>query len=180
MVEGSAKAVKVAWNKHAQVAGDALLAEVLDPGDYASLVEKANSAPYPAFELSADVYVELPAADWGHGDLLVYLPKRGWLARRNYVDHWYIDLGVFRQIEGDLYGWTDLWLDVVLPESASTYQVLDVDEFAEALRAGRVSTELAVYALENLHHLLETVEEGSFPTQDILDAQAFANQRVSE
>ncbi len=35
----------------------------------------------PCFKLSPEVLIELPPADWGHGDLLLYLPRRGWLVR---------------------------------------------------------------------------------------------------
>ncbi|MDO8669888.1 MAG: hypothetical protein Q7O66_00455, partial [Dehalococcoidia bacterium] len=58
---------------------------------------------------------------WRHGDFLVYLPARNLMVRRNYVDHWYIDIGIFKPVQEGLYVWTDLWLDVVAPEPPVRY-----------------------------------------------------------
>ena len=46
--------------------------------------------------MSDEVLLEIPAATWGHGDVLIYMPDPGWLIRRNYSDYWYIDIGMIR------------------------------------------------------------------------------------
>lgn len=174
------KPVKIAWNKCATVPITSDFSEALNFTDYTALTEKAELAPNPSFELSPEIFVEIPPSDWGHGDVLIYLPKRGWLVRRNYKDYWYIDLGIFKKIEGDLYGWTDLWLDVIAPKSASTYQVLDADEFGVALKTGNVSIELAAFAMDNFHHLVEVMHKGSFPIPEVKKAEEFFFEHYSK
>ena len=175
------KQVKILWNRFAKIPVefanipmDMDFSQALKREDYAALIAKAKAAPHPAFELSPEVFVELPPEDWKHGDFLVYLPKHGWLVRRNYSDYWYIDIGLFKKIDEDIYGWTDLWLDVVAPESASSYHVLDAEEFGEAIREGRVSTELTAYALEKFDHLVRTIHDGNFPLPEVQGAENFA------
>ena len=168
------KPVKIVWGKFATIDMESDLSEALTAQDHASLVEKAKSIANPIFQLASDVFVELPPSDWGHGDVLIYLPKRGWLVRRNYVEHWYIDIGVLRKIAPGLYNWTDLWLDVVVPESAETYRLLDADEFGLALKESSVSIELAAYAMESLNDLIQLIHSGQFPVSEVRDAERFA------
>lgn len=168
------KPIKIAWNKYAATPLSHDLAQVLDEPTRAAFTAKVNAAVHPAYQLSADLFVEIPAPGWGHGDLLVYLPKRGWLVRRNYQEYWYVDLGLFRQVGEGLFGWTDLWLDVVAPAEAHTYRLLDVDEFSAALRDGQISRELASYATMNLHALLDAFHRGQFPPPEVREAEAFA------
>lgn len=137
-------------------------------------MRKAQGAKHPAYQLSDDLFVEIPAPDYRHGDLLVYLPSRGWLVRRNYRDHWYVDMGILRKAADGVYCWTDLWLDVIAPKRAESYHLLDTDEFAMALATHQVSVELAAYALTNLHQLTETIRGGAFPMPEILRAERFA------
>ncbi len=131
---------------------------------------------HPCFRLSADVLVELPPRDWGHGDLLVYLPRQGWLVRRRYVDAWYVDIGGLEDAGGGRYLWTDLYLDVVVNEAGSAHRLLDVDEFGQALRDGLISNRAAASALEGLHRLFECIREGRFPPVGIREAEAFATK----
>lgn len=170
------KPVRIAWNKftHTRVSTD--LNTVLDEPQVADFVHKAEGAKHPAYRLADDLFVEIPAADWRHGDLLVYLPARGWLVRRNYRAHWYVDMGIFRKAADGIYGWTDLWLDVIAPERAETYHLLDTDEFANALAANQVSVELAAYALRNLHALTEAMHGGHFPIPEVLRAEQFVTE----
>jgi hypothetical protein len=167
------KPVKIAWNKftHTRVTTD--LNTVLDENQLSEFVRKAEGAKHPAYQLGDDLFVEIPAADWRHGDLLIYLPSRGWLVRRNYRAHWYVDMGIFRKATDEVYGWTDLWLDVIAPERAENYHLLDADEFASALGAQQVSVELAAYALRNLHALTEIMHDGGFPIREVRTAQQF-------
>ena len=164
------KPVRIAWSQTANVPLKCELSSVLPPENYSALKTKAQGAQNPAYMITSDLFVELPPRGATHGDILIYLPTAGWLARRNYVDYWYVDVGVFRPLEGDLYGWTDLWIDVTAPESGNSYHVLDADEFGEAVLEGRVSDELAAFALESFQELVQTIHEGGFPTEDIKTA----------
>lgn len=165
--------VRIAWNKQALVPVASGFADYLPPDQFHAMIRKAESAVHPSFEISPSVFVELPSPGWRGGELLVYLPKRGWLVRRNKVEHWYVDIGVFKPIQGDLYGWTDLWLDVIAPEPADRYHLLDADEFASALRHGQVSADVAAYAMESLDSLVQTIRQGSFPPPEVREAEAF-------
>lgn len=63
---------------------------------------------------------------------------------------------------GDDYFQTDLLLDLwVSPEGG--YQVLDEDEFEEAVRAELLSDEMQTKAVETLERLKETIADGQFP-----------------
>lgn len=128
----------------------------------------------PCFKLSPEVLVELPPADWGHGELLIYLPKRGWLIRRRYVDEWYVDIGNTEEVEPGRYVWNDLYLDVAVNEAGTVYRLLDANEFGQALRVGTISTDVAAFALESLHDLLTTIAKGTFPPAGVREAESFA------
>lgn len=166
--------VKIAWNRFTLTPVSTDLAGQIGPEDAAWFRTKVESAPHLAVRLADDLFVEIPDPTWGGGDLLIYLPRRGWLVRRNYLDHWYIDMGIFRQFDEGLFGWTDLWLDLTAPEAATSYKLLDANEFAAALREGQVSAELAAYAMENLHRLVECFHTRQFPLPEVRRALAFA------
>ncbi len=90
------------------------------------------------------------------------------MVRRNYVDYWYIDIGIFKSVQNELYAWTDLWLDVVTPEPPTRYEVLDAEELAAALRQNEVSVENAALALESLHRLLGLLHQNEQSLRDLL------------
>lgn len=50
-------------------------------------------------------------------------------------DSWYVDL-VTVEARGDRYTFRDLYLDVIVPTDGRPYRLLDLDEYAEALRDG--------------------------------------------
>ena len=169
--------VKVAWNTVTRGGSPSDLIAVLTAQEQAQLVAKAEGSTHPTFRLSPTLIVEIPPASWGHGDLLIYLPHRRWLVRRNYEAHWYVDVGILTPLHADLYGWNDLWLDVIMPEPATAYHLLDADEFALALRQGQVSPEVAALAMDTLHDLVTLIHEGQFPPPEVRRAEEFASQR---
>ena len=65
------------------------------------------------------------------------------------------------RIEGG-YEIVDLYLDIfVLPDL--TYEILDEDEFEEAVREGWISEEQAAFAKSTLAKVIDDVEAGNFP-----------------
>jgi hypothetical protein len=136
-------------------------------------VEGVLASAHPAFEIAPGVILEIPPPEWGHGEFLVYLPERNWMVRRNYVDHWYVDIGITKPFRDNVRGWTDLWLDVTAPEPASHYHLRDADEFAAALRDGSISVENAATAMESLNALVKTIRDGAFPVPEVRLAEAF-------
>ena len=129
------------------------------------------------FEISPGAILEIPPPTWGHGEFLIYLTERNWMVRRNYTDYWYIDIGISKPYQDNIWGWTGLWLDVILPESADRYRVLDADEFAQALRSGEVCTENGSLAMDSLSALLSEIEQGRFPPAEVRLAEEIYNSR---
>lgn len=125
------------------------------------------------------MFLELPPIEYTHGDLLVYLSRQGWLVRRNYVDRWYVDIGILRPVALEQYAWTDLWLDLTCSGANTDYRVLDVEEFAAALKEKRISDSLAAYALQCLGALIASVEAGTFPPPEVREAEKWADSHPS-
>jgi hypothetical protein len=168
--------VHIVWNKFATLPVICDLQETLPPAEWDALIARAQAKPHSAFRLSEEVFIELPPPHWEGGDLLIYLPWQNWLVRRNKVSHWYVDMGVFRPVQDNLYTWTDLWLDVIAPEAGDRYQLLDADEFSHALRRGEMSVELAALALESLDRLVREFHARRFPLPEVREAVAFAER----
>jgi hypothetical protein len=152
--------------------------------EFNHLAQKVAQNENSSYQLSKGVYIEIPPPTWGHGDFLVYLPSRDLMVRRNYVDYWYIDIGIFKSVQNELYAWTDLWLDVITPEPPTRYEVLDAEELAAALRQNEVSVENAALALESLHRLLGLLHQNEQSLRDLLPeveiAEKFYDQYCRE
>lgn len=172
--------VKIKWDRDATIPARVPLSQALDTEEFARGVARAAAHPYPAFRIADDVFLEIPPPSWGHGEFLVYLPSHHCLVRRGYVEHWYVDIGLFKAYDAVCYRWTDLWLDVIAPEPATSYQVLDLDEFAQALRSGEISTDNAVLALDSLHRLLTLIRDGAFPMPEVRLAEAAYERYTSD
>jgi len=80
-------------------------------------------------------------------------------------------MGTLTPLGTALYGWTDLWLDVIMPEPATSYQLLDATEFATALREGHVSPAVAALALDQLDALVQLIHRGQFPPPEVRQAE---------
>jgi hypothetical protein len=165
--------IKVAWNRFARIPAGVPFADSLPADELAAAIKGVANSAHPAFQLADDVFIEIPPPEWGHGDFLVYLPSHNWMVRRNYVDHWYIDMGLFRPFGNDLYGWTDLWLDVIAPETATVYRVLDADEFGDAMEQNQIALPNAALAMHSLHRLLMCIESSGFPLEEVRLAEQF-------
>lgn len=172
--------VKVSWIRCANIDEDEPFEDALDASDVLLHIARIESCPHPAFEIAPNVFIEIPDTEWAHGDFLVYLPERHWMVRRNYRSRWYVDIGIFKGYGSNLYGWTDLWLDVLAPDLARTYHVLDADEFAGALRDGDISVDNAVLALYSLNDLLTFIRNDEFPVPEIKSAEAFYDQYMAD
>ncbi len=165
--------VKVAWNHYARIPAGVPFAEALSAEELAAAIKGVENSAHPVFQLADDVFVEIPPPEWGHGDFLVYLPAYNWMVRRNYVEHWYVDMGLFRPFGSGLFGWTDLWLDVVAPEPATSYRLLDADEFGEAIEQSQIALPNAALAMHSLHRLLALIESDQFPLPEVRLAERF-------
>jgi hypothetical protein len=69
-------------------------------------------------------------------------------------DSWYVDL-VTVEAQGDWYIFRDLYIDVIVPTDGRHYRLLDLDEYAEALRDGAVSLAVAVDGLRRWQRFLD-------------------------
>ncbi len=166
----------MSWNRLAQVPVEQPFAEAVTGEEFARLVQRAAASAHPSFRLAPEVFIEIPPPSWGHGDFLVYLPARCLMVRRNYADYWYIDMGIFKPLQGDLYGWTDLWLDVIAPEPPIKYTLLDAGELAEALRRNEVSIENAALALDTLNSILTLLRGNERSLRELLPEVNMAEQ----
>jgi Protein of unknown function (DUF402) len=67
---------------------------------------------------------------------------------------WYVDL-VSVAVEGDVYTFRDLYVDVMVPVDGRHYRMLDLDEFADALQDGVLGVDEAVDALRRWQRFLD-------------------------
>jgi hypothetical protein len=70
------------------------------------------------------------------------------------ADTWYVDLITTDQ-SGDQYTFRDLYIDVIVPTDGRHYRQLDLDEFADAMEAGRLSVEEAAEGLRRWQRFLD-------------------------
>jgi len=169
-----AQPIKIGWKRLSHIPVEQAISDAVDGETLAQLAQQIAQNEHSSFRLGPDLYLEIPPPTWGHGDFLAYLPGRNLMVRRNYVDHWYIDIGIFRHVQDELYVWTDLWLDVVTPEPPLRYRVLDSEELAVALRQNEVSVENAALALESLSHFLALLHRNGQSLRDLLPELAVA------
>ena len=165
--------IKVTWNRLANVPASVPFEEALTPDELERCVAQAQGSQHPAFQLAPELFIEIPPPSWGHGDFLAYLPRINCMVRRNYAAHWYVDIGIFKPYRNHLFGWTDLWLDVIAPEPAHKYLLLDADEFAQALREKAICLENAALAMDSLHHIATLLRDQEFPPPQVRQAEAF-------
>ncbi|MEV4267615.1 DUF402 domain-containing protein [Kribbella sp. NPDC049584] len=95
-------------------------------------------------------------------------PVEGW---------WYVDLVEIDHTDNGLIV-HDLYVDLLIPPAANRYQLLDLDEFANALRTGQITpTQCATVLTQTQHfinHYLRGEEEGpigesrAFPPPEVV------------
>lgn len=96
-----------------------------------------------------------------------YFLKKGYKVSKMYnscgeVVYWYCDIcSVECNHENNELLYEDLLLDVIIYNDGHV-EVVDADEFAEALECGMITTEAAVAALRSLDELLRIIYSGEF------------------
>lgn len=106
------------------------------------------------------------------------LPEAGWMVGRPMMHSggqpfrwdWYIDIAAIEVAE-DVWRVSDHYIDVTVFENRR-YEVLDLDEFADALEAGSLSTEQALATLRSTHRLCAELEELDFSVPALLERHA--------
>lgn len=69
-------------------------------------------------------------------------------------DSWYVDL-VTVEARGNRYTIRDLYIDVIVPTDGRHYRMLDLDEYADAMRDGIVSLDAAIDGLQRWQRFLD-------------------------
>jgi hypothetical protein len=69
-------------------------------------------------------------------------------------DSWYVDL-VTVEVQGNRYIFRDLYIDVIIPTDGRHYRMLDLDEYADAMRDGTVSLDAAIDGLQRWQRFLD-------------------------
>jgi hypothetical protein len=69
-------------------------------------------------------------------------------------DSWYVDL-VTVEAHGNRYFFRDLYIDVIVPTDGRHYRMLDLDEYADALRDSTVSLDVAIDGLRRWQRFLD-------------------------
>jgi predicted RNA-binding protein associated with RNAse of E/G family len=72
----------------------------------------------------------------------------------------------------------DLFLDLWIGPDGG-YAVLDEDEFAEAIEAGRLTEQQIIHARQVIEELTDATERGLFPPQVVKDYRLSAHARGS-
>lgn len=107
-----------------------------------------------------------PKTEFSSG-LSLYLFDKGWKISKFYDSdnnfaYWYCDIiRTDYTKETDSYVFTDLLADVIIRQDGSVH-VVDLDEFEPAFRAGLISSEEILHALNRLNELLEVIYSGRF------------------
>jgi hypothetical protein len=69
-------------------------------------------------------------------------------------DSWYVDL-VTVEAQGNRYTFRDLYIDVIVPTDGRHYRMLDLDEYAEAMRDGTLALDAAIDGLQRWQRFLD-------------------------
>lgn len=173
-----AQPIRIGWKRLSCLPVEPALSAAMDGERVARLAQQIAQNEHSSFRLGPDLYLEIPPPTWGQGDFLAYLPARNLMVRRHDVDYWYLDVGLFRCVQDELYVWTDLWLEVIAPEPPVRYRVLDAEERAAVLRQGEVRVENAALALERLPHLQALLHREGTSLRELLPEVAVAEQFV--
>ncbi|MFC7625424.1 DUF402 domain-containing protein [Microlunatus sp. GCM10028923] len=83
---------------------------------------------------------------------------------------WYIDLITVERPSPNSYVLRDLFIDVMVPADARHYRMLDLDEFGDAIEAGKISIGDAVDGLRRWQRFLDRhLHRDRFPQADWTD-----------
>lgn len=105
-----------------------------------------------------------PRTDFASG-ISVYYRKEGFKISRHYdtngnFTRWYCDIILESGAEDGLL-FSDLLIDVVIFPDGSV-QVIDLDEAADALEQGLITSDMLTYALRSVNLLLSYIYQGRF------------------
>jgi uncharacterized protein len=106
------------------------------------------------------------------------LPEAGWMVGRPLMHpgiepfrwDWYIDI-VAIDVTEDVWRVSDRYIDVTVFEN-HRYELLDLDEIAEAMEAGSLSSAEGIAALRSTHHLRAELKELDFSVPSLLERHA--------
>lgn len=166
------KAVPILCNGRGQMTGESSMNK--------PTVLRRRYIPYEIVDISDDDFLfrsdELLVSRWTsikprpdfHGGISFTFLKRGYKLGRFYDKngkflYWYCDiLDVQYDETADTYTLNDLLVDIrIYPDGK--VEVLDADEFAQALEEGLISREQAVAGLRTFDGLLKMIYSGQFP-----------------
>jgi hypothetical protein len=83
---------------------------------------------------------------------------------------WYVDLISVDVTDGDRYTFRDLYLDIILPADGRHHRMLDFDDYADAMLAGKLSLGQAADGLRRWQTFLDRYVYGSrWPTSEWSD-----------
>lgn len=105
-----------------------------------------------------------PRSDFASG-ISAYYRKKGFKISRHYgadgsFSRWYCDIIAESDLENDIV-FSDLLIDVIIfPDG--TLQVVDLDEAADALEQGLITTEMLTQALRSTNQLLSYIHQNRF------------------
>lgn len=105
-----------------------------------------------------------PRSDFASG-ISAYYRKKGFKISRHYdmqgnFTRWYCDIIIESQVGNDLI-FSDVLIDVIILPNG-TVQVVDLDEAAEALEQGLITSGMLTQALRSTNMLLSCIYQGSF------------------
>lgn len=127
-------------------------------------------------------YVAGPAAPVGHPSVVALqrwlLPQPGWMVGCTLLQDpdaqplpdWHVDL-VAIEVTPDQWRVTDHFIDVTVFEG-ERYEVLDLDEFVDALAAGSLPVETGLDTLRSLHQLCTGLTDAEFSVNTLLERHA--------
>lgn len=169
-------ALNIVWCKFGYYSPYKSLVEQITKEQKQKLIDAAMCSEHNRNRVIDGVIVETATKWWTeHFRLFIYLPNKCLLLRYCNNDSWYIDVGKLWKLTELVYVWTDLELDVTISTTGNQYTILDIDQFAEAISAGKISTDMAVFALNSLHEVIHKIQTGKFPpslVQEVISIEA--------
>jgi hypothetical protein len=84
-------------------------------------------------------------------------------------DSWYVDL-VSVETQGNRFTFRDLYIDAIVPTDGRHCRMLDLDEYADAMRDGSLGLEAAIDGLQRWQRFLDTyLYSGRWPSSEWSD-----------
>jgi hypothetical protein len=85
-------------------------------------------------------------------------------------ESWYVDLVTIDLLDSDRFVVRDLYIDVIVPTDGRHYRMLDLDEYADAIVAGKLSLSQAADGLRRWQRFLDRyLHSGRWPQAEWAD-----------